>query len=171
MSNQYAQHPQHAYPNPASSGGLAQPLPGASFGQALQRFFKKYATFSGRASRSEYWWVMLFNGVITGLLAFWAFSALVASIDPWTNELTGSSYILPYALLSLYGLAVLVPGLALLVRRLHDGGFSAWFLLLGLIPFAGSIAFLVFALMPSNPEGARFDAGARQQQYVPYPQA
>ncbi len=171
MSNQYAQYPQQAQQDPAASGSLAQPLPGASFGQAVQRFFKKYATFSGRATRSEYWWVMLFNGVITGLLSFWAFNALVSSIDPWTNELTGTSYILPYALLALYGLATFVPGLALLIRRFHDGGFSAWFILLGLIPFAGSIAFLVFALMPSNPAGARFDAGTPQQQYMPYPQA
>lgn len=159
-----------AYPgNPAD---LAQPLHGASFGQALKRFFKKYATFSGRASRSEYWWVMLFNFVVTGLLAAWAFTSLVNSIDPYTNELTGNGFVLPYALLMLYGLAILVPGLALFVRRLHDGGFTAWFILLGLIPFVGSIAFLVFALMPSKPEGARFDAGAaRQEQYVPYPQA
>ena len=171
MSNQYAQYPQQANQDPAGSGSLAQPLPGAGFGQAVKRFFKKYATFSGRASRSEYWWVMLFNGVITGLLSFWAFTALVNSIDPWTNELTGTSYILPYALLMLYALATFVPGLALLVRRFHDGGFSAWFVLLGLIPFVGSIVFLVFSLMPSKPEGARFDAGYRQEQYVPYPQA
>lgn len=155
---------------PENAAALPQPLYGATFGQAIKRFFKKYATFSGRASRSEYWWVILMNALIATVLSVWANVTLIGSIDPYTNELTGYSFMIPSVAILLYWLAVLVPGLALLSRRLHDGGFSAWFMLLGLIPFAGSIAILVFALLPSNPEGARFDAGA-QQQYSPYPQA
>lgn len=150
---------------------LSQPLYGASFGQAIKRYFKKYATFSGRASRSEYWWVMLLNTVITTVLYVWMMMSMVNDINPVTGELTGYAFMVPAGMMILYSLAVLVPGIALLVRRLHDGGFSAWFILLSFVPFVGGIAILVFSLLPSKPEGARYDAGAQQQQYLPYPQA
>ncbi|MET3176661.1 UNVERIFIED_ORG: uncharacterized membrane protein YhaH (DUF805 family) [Arthrobacter sp. UYCu721] len=52
---------------------------------------------------------------------------------------------------------MIVPSLALTVRRLHDVNQSGWLILLGLIPFLGAIALLVFVLLPSNPEGQRFD--------------
>lgn len=154
----------------AQAADLSQPLRGASFGAAVKRYFTKYATFSGRASRSEYWWVALLNGVIAGALSAWMMAAFFAGIDPWTNELTGYGFLVPFALIMLYSLAILVPSLALLARRLHDGGYSAWFILLNFVPFVGGFIILVLALLPGKPEGARFDAAA-QQQYVPYPRA
>lgn len=54
-------------------------------------------------------------------------------------------------------IGVLVPTLAVLVRRLHDVNFSGWFALIGLIPVVGAVILLVFTLLPSNPVGARFD--------------
>jgi len=165
---------QHSAPNPyapAQPGttDLSQPLYGAGIGDAVKRFFKKYATFSGRASRSEYWWWMLVNFVVVTVLSGWTGIAAATSVDPSTGAVGSRGFMIPYALLMLWSLAILVPGLALIVRRLHDGGFNGWFILLGLVPFLGSIAILVFSLLPSKPEGARFDAGAAQ--YGAYPQA
>ncbi|MER1996796.1 MAG: DUF805 domain-containing protein [Arthrobacter sp.] len=165
---------QHSAPNPYApaqpgAADLSQPLYGASIGEAVKRFFKKYATFSGRASRSEYWWWMLVNFVVVSVLSTWTGIAAGTSVDQQTGALSSPGFMFPYALLMIWSLAILVPSLALMVRRLHDGGFSGWLILLGLIPFVGSIAILVFSLMPSKPEGARFDAGA--QQYGAYPQA
>ena len=62
-------------------------------------------------------------------------------------------------LLTLYGLATFIPGLALMVRRFHDGNFSGWLVLLAFLPFFGSLVVLILVLMPSNPAGARFDKG------------
>ncbi|MFP3600216.1 DUF805 domain-containing protein, partial [Chryseobacterium sp. SIMBA_029] len=62
-----------------------------------------------------------------------------------------------YILLVIWGLATIIPSLALLVRRLHDGNFSGWLALLVLVPFLGALAVLVLSLLPSNPAGQRFD--------------
>ena len=51
-----------------------------------------------------------------------------------------------------------MPSLAVLVRRLHDANFSGFFVFIGLIPFVGGIILLVLTILPSKPEGARFDA-------------
>ncbi len=73
---------------------------------------------------------------------------------PRRSVLLPSSVII---LLVIWGLATLVPSLALTVRRLHDGNFSGWLLLLVLVPFLGALAVLVFTILPSNPAGQRFD--------------
>lgn len=162
MSQQYAQNPY----SPTQSGPvpLSQPFYGASFGEAIKRFFKKYATFSGRASRSEYWWVFLFQNAVVLVLSVLTAMNVDSSGDP-----TGLG-IVTTLLLLVYILGAFLPALALFVRRLHDGGFSGWLALLAFVPLVGWLAFPVFGLMPSKPEGARFDAGA-QQQYAPYPPA
>ncbi|MBD7996906.1 DUF805 domain-containing protein [Arthrobacter sp. Sa2CUA1] len=165
---QYAQNPY--VQAPSGPVPLSQPLYGASFGAAIKRFFQKYATFSGRASRSEYWWYTLFQFIVITVLYIGLMIALTASIDPVTGDLKSTSFMIPMVLLVIFGLATLVPGLALTVRRLHDGGFSGWLVLVALVPGLGALAIAVLALMPSKPEGARFDAGA-QQQYAPYPPA
>src|SRR5437899_1593476 len=83
---------------------------------------KKYAVFSGRARRKEYWMFFLFNliiGLVLGVI----------------EGVAGG----PGVLESLYGLAVLIPGIAVSVRRLHDTNRSGWWLLIGLIPLIGVI--------------------------------
>lgn len=152
-----------SYPssNPATSQHsvgavpLDQPLYEASFGEAVKRFFKKYATFSGRASRSEYWWVVLFSFLVTLVLYVVTFAGAFIGMNPETGA-PGGGIILGAILLLAWGLAVLVPSIAVGVRRLHDGNFSGWWYLLNLVPGA-SIVVLVFMLLPSNPQGARFD--------------
>lgn len=63
-----------------------------------------------------------------------------------------------YGLLPLFGLAIIVPSIAITVRRLHDPDRSGWWYFISCVPFVGGIILLVFTLMPSDPRGARFDA-------------
>ncbi|MDA8385146.1 MAG: DUF805 domain-containing protein [Actinomycetota bacterium] len=95
---------------------------------------QNYANFKGRASRSEYW---------TFAAVLWVTLAVL--------YLLGSAVHLFLILMYLLWLAVLVPGLSLSIRRLHDTGKSGWLVLLGLIPFVGGIILLVFVLLPGDP--------------------
>ncbi|WP_374971182.1 DUF805 domain-containing protein [Terrabacter sp. BE26] len=108
-----------------------------SFGEAVSTVLtQKYATFSGRARRSEYWFFYLFSILVTGVL-----NVLMA--------VTGAKAISYLAIL--FGLALLIPSLAVGVRRLHDTGRSGWWLLIGLIPIIGAIILIVFLAGDSQP--------------------
>jgi uncharacterized membrane protein YhaH (DUF805 family) len=96
---------------------------------------KKYAVFSGRARRKEYWMFILFN------LIFMLIAYILNSI------LTGNGYGFIYMI---YSLAVFLPGLAVSIRRLHDIGKSGWYLLLGFIPIIGGIWLLVLVCLDGN---------------------
>lgn len=101
---------------------------------------KKYATFSGRAQRAEYWYFFLFY-----ILTFIGLSF----IDGITGTFSEEAGI---GLLSgLYSLAILIPSLAVGVRRLHDTGRSGWWLLVGIIPLIGAIVLLIFFVQDSVP--------------------
>jgi uncharacterized membrane protein YhaH (DUF805 family) len=95
---------------------------------------KKYADFSGRARRREYWMFVLVNLVI---------SCVLAGLGYVSNAFNVLSYI--------YALAVLVPSFAVGWRRLHDTGRSGWWMLIGLIPLVGAIILIVFFLQDSAP--------------------
>ena len=153
----------------ASPDQLTRPLSGASFGQAVKRFFKNYANFKGRASRSEYWWVMLLVFLIeliplVLIILGGIIMAASSGYDPVTYESTGPNgagiFLLfaGYGLLLLIGLGILVPSIAIAWRRLHDGNFAGPFYFLSLIPYVGGIIMIVFMLLPSKAEGRRFDA-------------
>ena len=146
-------------PGYANAVPLSQPLYGASLGDAVRRFFKKYATFTGRASRSEYWWWYLVSFVITGVLQILAVATggVGAVAADGTAQAPGAGYWIFTILLLIWALATIVPNLAVLVRRLHDGNYSGFFVFIGLIPFVGGIILLVLTILPSKPEGARFD--------------
>ena len=109
------------------------------------KVLKKYAEFSGRARRTEYWMFVLFN-----LIAY----AILGVVE---RILDVQGY-----LSAIYGLAVLIPSLAVSVRRLHDTDRSGWWLLLGLIPFIGAIVLIVFAVQEGQ---------ATPNQYGPNPKA
>jgi len=97
-----------------------------NFGQAISTCFSKYATFTGRASRPEFWWFFLFQ-VIVLIIA-----GVISDI--------------------LYGvaaLALLLPGLAVGARRLHDIGKTAWLLLIGLIPLV-NLLLIYWFVQPSE---------------------
>jgi uncharacterized membrane protein YhaH (DUF805 family) len=127
-------------PRPPVTDPSVGPLRGATFGQAVQRFFQRYAQFRGRASRSEFWWWYLASVIIEGVL-----QGLGRSSNGF-NLLAG-----------LFSLAILVPQFALGARRLHDTNRSGWWQLLGLIPIVGWIILLVWFIQKEKPEGARFD--------------
>lgn len=140
----------------AAQLSLFRPQYGASFGEAVRRYFTKYATFAGRASRSEYWWVALFNLMVALVALALLIVGGALDIEPDSTEMPLG--VVPGLLvLTLYGLATIVPNLALTVRRFHDGYFSGWLLLLALVPFVGEIVVLILVLMPSHPAGERFD--------------
>ncbi|MFN0277822.1 MAG: DUF805 domain-containing protein [Pyrinomonadaceae bacterium] len=100
---------------------------------------KKYAVFSGRARRKEYWMFVLFNAIFT-IAAMILDNVLGIAIK---DVGYGPLYIL-------YTLATLVPTIAVAVRRLHDSGKSGWFILLALIPCIGGIILFVFAVTPGD---------------------
>jgi uncharacterized membrane protein YhaH (DUF805 family) len=151
------------YPQPqqkqtwhAGEPPLWAPYYGAPFAAAVKRFFKKYSTFSGRASRSEYWWWFLVSVAVTTVLEIamaigGSRGSRLGATAPEPGIMVGA------VLLVIWGIAVIIPSLALAVRRLHDVNFSAWMILIGLVPFVGGLALLVFTLLPPNPAGQRFD--------------
>lgn len=116
-----------------------------SFKEAVMRAITvNYCNFNGRASRSEYWWFCLF-AFIVGVVVEIVFSFS-------TTTMTAVSGIV--------SLALLLPGLGLGVRRLHDIGKSGWFLLLALIPFVGAIILLILFCQ---------DSVKNENQYGPVP--
>jgi len=119
-----------------------------SFIQAIKSYFTKYATFSGRASRSEFWFAMLFT-----VLAGW----LIDLIAPGQRDISGAiDYTKSSTLSNLWSLATVVPTLAVTWRRLHDvnksGAYFAWVLL----PIVGWILLLIEYVRDSQPGPNRF---------------
>lgn len=135
--------------------GIDAPLRGASMGQAIGRFFKKYATFSGRASRSEYWWVFLASFIVGVLI-----NVIDVIASGGLAEAAANTSGIGDFLSGLLVLATIVPSLALGARRLHDTNRTGWWQLIGLIPVIGTIVLIVFWASGPNPAGARFDRGA-----------
>ncbi|MBF0688446.1 MAG: DUF805 domain-containing protein [Cellulomonas sp.] len=134
------------------------PLPGATFPQAVRRLVRRYTVFSGRASRSEYWWVALFYllvevgaGVVAAVVA-----GVTGSIVGDDSTAFGWVMGIVLGLAALAWLLLLIPGIALAVRRMHDANLSGWLLLMCLVPGLVLVG-IVFMLLPSNPAGARFD--------------
>lgn len=161
FANPYAAAP--AYPVTAAGPvPLWAPLYGASLPQAVARFFKKYSTFSGRASRSEYWWFALVSYAFSFAMGIIMVAAGSAGAKLAANGTTipGPGYWVVLILDLIVALALLVPSLAVSVRRLHDTNMSGWMYLLVLIPIVGPILFLVFMALGSKPEGQRFDKPA-----------
>jgi uncharacterized membrane protein YhaH (DUF805 family) len=97
---------------------------------------RKYAVFSGRARRKEYWMFALFNIIVL---------VLIGIVVGFVSQVGAS------ALGTIYALLVFVPGLAVSVRRLHDTGRSGWWLLISLIPLLGWIVLLIFVVLDSQP--------------------
>ena len=138
-----------------------------TFGQAIANGFKNYVTWKGRATRAEYWWWALFTFIVTLPLNLLynpgsqaGIEAAMAAGDQgalWT-ALSASFFnptILPVALVSL---VLFLPSLAVTIRRLHDIDRSGGWFWIVLVPIAGSIVLLVFALLPSTPDKNRFDS-------------
>lgn len=104
---------------------------------AVTSCLKRYVKFSGRACRSEFWYWTLVTSIID-----WIFVLLIG--DPMNPNATWS------AISNIFALAILLPSLAVIVRRLHDTGRSAWNLLWAFLPLVGWIILLVFYCQASR---------------------
>ena len=116
---------------------------------------KKYAVFDGRARRQEYWMFILFNIIITAVLA------LIDSLIGTVIRQAGFGL-----LQGLYDLAVLIPSIALTVRRLHDTGRTGWWILIVLIPVIGGIVLLIFMLLDSEPGENQYGPNPKTQEAI-----
>ena len=104
-----------------------EPKPSVGLFEATKLFFTRYADFNGRSRRSEYWWANLSIGIL---------GAIVTAI---LGEMSG-----------IWSLAILIPSIAICVRRLHDIGKSGWWYLVNFIPLVGQIIFLVWCCKDST---------------------
>lgn len=112
--------------------------------------FKKYAQFSGRSRRAEYWTFYLITILIYFVLLGLA-AAMRDSSVAW----------LMYGVAGVFILAAIIPMLSATVRRLHDGGHSGWTYLIGFIPLVGSIILLVYLLQDSQPGENKWGANPK----------
>jgi uncharacterized membrane protein YhaH (DUF805 family) len=119
-----------------------------SFQDAVKVCLNKYVDFSGRARRSEYWWFFLFQVLV---------SIVASIIDAILGTRSGNFGVVE----GLASLALLLPGLAVGARRLHDTTKSGWWLLIGLVPCVGIIVLIIFFVQDSHPDN----------QYGPSPKA
>ena len=148
-----------------------------SFGEAVKTCFKKYVDFSGRARRSEYWWFQVLHLILCACMTavcIWKITAgdkLEAQVSSaifdqekmdalmaQANTIDNTFYLLA-GLICIIWLVLVLPGLAVTVRRLHDIGKSGWFILLCFIPyvnFIGGIVIFIFTVMDSKPEENKF---------------
>ncbi|MDY0415686.1 MAG: DUF805 domain-containing protein [Gammaproteobacteria bacterium] len=111
---------------------------------------KQYAIFSGRARRKEYWYFILFNLIISIVLA--AIDGAMGSYSAGTGMgLLGS----------VYTLAILLPGIGVSIRRLHDTGRSGWWMLVGFVPLIGVLVLLVFMAQDSKPGQNQYGANPK----------
>jgi len=94
---------------------------------------ERYARFDGRAGREEYWWFFLAN-----LIVYVALFALAQASNVF------------FILYFLWAVAIIVPSIAVAIRRLHDTNKTGWLLLIGLIPIAGPIILLVFMIIAGD---------------------
>lgn len=114
------------------------------------RPLKRYADFSGRSPRAEYWWFVLLEWV-----AIMAFVMLVVTLLGGSNETNPyfDAFIIPFCLAFI---AVIIPNLAVQVRRLHDQDRTGWLILLFFIPYIGGLIALVFMCIPGTEGPNRF---------------
>ena len=123
--------------------------PSMSLGESLTSVFNKYATFTGRARRSEFWWFTICYYIIV-------FVCNIASIGFLLQTLSGEmsyndpSYMIFMMMSVVVGLGLFLPALAVTVRRFHDIGKSGWNILWSAIPFVGVIIVLVWMCQDSD---------------------
>lgn len=138
-----------ARPIPPAWQGVARPSVGPL--RAVELFFRNGLTFSGRASRSEFWWPTLFC-ILAMAAGFFAAAVLPG---PDVGAITG-------LLTVLLGLVLLVPTVSLTVRRLHDTNLSGALFCLYFITYVGWLPVWILCAMPSDPRGVQYDAPGTQ---------
>ena len=120
------------------------------FADSVKRAFSQYAKFDGVASIAEFWWFILFNLLVRGVLFSLVFVLVIGTAASGGDKgAAGASTVVVMLILGLYGLAVLLPELGVTIRRLHDAGYSGFFVLLEFVGLG--IVTLVLCAMPSKP--------------------
>jgi len=114
-------------------GGASQPMSNPLVGYFKRVVFEKYADFTGRARRAEYWWFTLAN-----VIAFIVLLILGAISNVF------------FILFVIYWIALIVPSIAVAIRRLHDTDKAWYFILFGLVPFVGGLILLIFMVLDST---------------------
>jgi uncharacterized membrane protein YhaH (DUF805 family) len=104
---------------------------------------KNYANFNGRARRKEYWMYFLFNLLLVGI----ALNLITVILGSISHSLLSVMTFVQF----IVSIALVIPGLAVTVRRLHDIDKSGWWILIGVIPIIGAIVLFVFACLDSTP--------------------
>lgn len=115
---------------------------------AYKNFFKGYVDFAGRSTRSDYWWVFLGNMILC-IPFYLAYGNALANLRNEGALITLGFIAIIYFI---FGLALFLPSLALMVRRLRDAGFHWALIFVAFIPMVGSIALLVLLAMPTKEE-------------------
>ncbi|KAA0139750.1 DUF805 domain-containing protein [Gimesia chilikensis] len=110
---------------------------------------KKYAEFSGRARRKEYWMFVLMNFLVSILIS------IVGAVIGDTDGLIAVS------LSGVYALFIFIPSLAVTVRRLHDTNKSGWWILITFVPLIGGLVLLIFMIMDSDPNTNAYGANPK----------
>ncbi|MFG2048276.1 DUF805 domain-containing protein [Micromonospora sp. NPDC048935] len=116
-----------------------------SFGAAIKSVLSQYVGVSGRARRSEYWWFALFT-LLVSIVAAILDSSLGLTFEGSSTGVIGL----------IASLVLLLPSLAVAVRRLHDTDRTGWWLLIALVPVVGAIVLIVFFVLEGTPGANRF---------------
>ncbi len=110
------------------------------WGEAVKRVFTHYATFKGRASQSEYWKWWLLSSIVAWILWAPAYTKLMQWVSDYSVDSSATLQLGPtYPLAILFNLAIFLPSLAVVVRRLHDVNRSGWFFFVVLIAYHGIV--------------------------------
>lgn len=135
-----------------------------NFADAVRSGFNNYANFSGRALRSEYWWWVVFvwiagavANIIDRALGWRVYETTVNGIQQGSGPIA-----------AIVGLALIIPGLAVAVRRLHDTDRSGWWLLIVIIPIIGWLVLLYFMII-SGTQGPNKYGPSRDMSNWAYP--
>ncbi|GGM23783.1 DUF805 domain-containing protein [Promicromonospora citrea] len=148
-----------------------------SFIESIRTVLSKYAVFSGRARRSEYWWYTLayaiVSAVLYAVLVLPGYTAYLTATMEWSMAgdpaaplpAMPGSLMVGYAVTSIFALALLLPSLGVTVRRLHDTGRSGFWVFLGLVPVVGAIILIVWEATAGTPGPNQYgpDPKAAQQ--------
>ena len=125
------------------------------FGEAIKSFWSNYTTFKGRSRRSEYWWIQLFLVLTNLAVAAIDLALMDGDVDRFIANGGGGIVGLVWILVTI------VPALAVLVRRLHDTGKSGWWVLIGFVPFVGTIVLFVFSVLDSDAGDNKYGASPK----------
>ncbi len=150
----YADAANNPYMNNQASYTANQPVHDNNLIEAYKAAFKNYANFQGRTRRRDYWLFYLANVLITLIpTILMSVSMVMMTVSAATDDefpISAIFVVIFSLLIGAYSIAILVPSIAILVRRLHDSGKSGWYALFSLIPYAGGLICLVFCCMDSQ---------------------